>query len=324
MIPKIIHQTWKTDQTPIEWQALVDSWKTHHPDWEYKLWTNEDGYRFVEQYYPSFYEAYCNLTYDIQRADAIRYVVVHHFGGLYVDMDYECLQPFDALLEKHDFIIGFEPAEHAQMYGEAVLCNALFAAQPKAPFLSEAIERIEHSPSIVSHNDVLSTTGPLLLQKILEHQGREGLSLFAPNVFCPLSANSDELIQLTQGGLNSEDIKESLRQKGAYAIHYWSNSWVSDLAGKLYNPTPHKIDGFKFYPNVDSPGHDLFNGKRDIPTLSQLCLEDEQVVAFNTDGFAKTHVLPNSEWQPMRDSNDKQGLYIKVTALTQAGIDDES
>jgi hypothetical protein len=33
---------------------------------------------------PWFYQTYGNLSYDIQRADAIRYIVVYHFGGLFI------------------------------------------------------------------------------------------------------------------------------------------------------------------------------------------------------------------------------------------------
>jgi mannosyltransferase OCH1-like enzyme len=42
MIPKIIHQLWKTADVPpafLHWQS---SWREMHPDFEYRLWTNAD------------------------------------------------------------------------------------------------------------------------------------------------------------------------------------------------------------------------------------------------------------------------------------------
>ncbi|MFT5275595.1 MAG: mannosyltransferase OCH1-like enzyme [Saprospiraceae bacterium] len=39
-----------------------------------------------------------DYPYNIQRADAIRYLVVHYYGGVYADMDYECPQAFDPLI----------------------------------------------------------------------------------------------------------------------------------------------------------------------------------------------------------------------------------
>lgn len=37
--------------------------------------------------YPWFLETFDGYRYPIQRADAIRYFVLHHFGGIYIDLD---------------------------------------------------------------------------------------------------------------------------------------------------------------------------------------------------------------------------------------------
>ena len=37
--------------------------------------------------YPWFLETYDGYPYPIQRADSIRYFVLHHFGGIYIDLD---------------------------------------------------------------------------------------------------------------------------------------------------------------------------------------------------------------------------------------------
>nr|MBA2306899.1 hypothetical protein [Candidatus Dependentiae bacterium] len=42
-IPKIIHQIWFGPKTPPSiFKESQESLKKHHPDWEYKLWTEED------------------------------------------------------------------------------------------------------------------------------------------------------------------------------------------------------------------------------------------------------------------------------------------
>ncbi|KAJ3896091.1 hypothetical protein GG344DRAFT_72572 [Lentinula edodes] len=43
-------------------------------------------------------EIRCDYKYAIQRADAIRYFVLHHYGGVYLDLDVGCLRPLDPLL----------------------------------------------------------------------------------------------------------------------------------------------------------------------------------------------------------------------------------
>ena len=42
MIPRIIHQTWKTETIPPQWEAAQRSWRDAHPGWEYRLWTDDD------------------------------------------------------------------------------------------------------------------------------------------------------------------------------------------------------------------------------------------------------------------------------------------
>jgi len=47
MIPKIIHQMWdgKTDTLPEFFLQLSETWKEHHPDWQYEFW---DGNRMAD------------------------------------------------------------------------------------------------------------------------------------------------------------------------------------------------------------------------------------------------------------------------------------
>ena len=51
-IPKIIHQIWIGNrQIPKELQKYQLTWKKENPDWEYKLWTNEEvkNYSFLNR-----------------------------------------------------------------------------------------------------------------------------------------------------------------------------------------------------------------------------------------------------------------------------------
>lgn len=42
---------------------------------------------FIAAEYPWFLETFQNYRYPIQRADAIRYFVLAHYGGTYIDLD---------------------------------------------------------------------------------------------------------------------------------------------------------------------------------------------------------------------------------------------
>jgi mannosyltransferase OCH1-like enzyme len=94
-IPKIIHQTWKTDEIPYRWQAAVSSVKRYHPGWDYRLWTDQTMDDFVRIQRPDFYPVFKAFPYEIMRADSFRYCLMAEIGGLYCDLDYEFLRPYD-------------------------------------------------------------------------------------------------------------------------------------------------------------------------------------------------------------------------------------
>ena len=68
-----------------------------HPDYEYKLWTDAQSKEFVAQHYPHLLETFKSYPFNIQRADAIRYMVLEHYGGVYIDLDIICRRRLDFL-----------------------------------------------------------------------------------------------------------------------------------------------------------------------------------------------------------------------------------
>lgn len=58
-----------------------------------QLWTNEKARNFIAKEYDWFLETYDNYPYPIMRADAIRYFILNHYGGIYIDLDDVCPSP---------------------------------------------------------------------------------------------------------------------------------------------------------------------------------------------------------------------------------------
>ena len=163
-IPRIIHQTWKRKDIPFPLDQLPQTWKEYLPNWEYVLLTDEMNREFVCKHFPDFLEKYDTYPCNIQRADAIRYLLLKVYGGLYVDMDFECLENIEFLLEGSDFIVGKEPDWHAKRFGfEYIICNAFMASTPDNDFINFVCQRlINHSgEKVVNHGfDILDSTGP--------------------------------------------------------------------------------------------------------------------------------------------------------------------
>ncbi|HID99909.1 MAG TPA: hypothetical protein EYP59_06430 [Thiotrichaceae bacterium] len=78
-IPKIIHQTGKNKHVPPNCVPLQRTWLTHHPDWEYRLWTDVDNRAFISQHYPWFLPIYDSYPENIMRVDAVRYFILYHY-----------------------------------------------------------------------------------------------------------------------------------------------------------------------------------------------------------------------------------------------------
>ncbi|KAG7673905.1 putative Inositol phosphoceramide mannosyltransferase 3 [Nannochloris sp. 'desiccata'] len=98
-IPHIIHQSWKKNELPIHFFTWSKSWKDQNPDWEYRFWTDEDNRNLVKKHYPWVLETFDAFPHPIMRADTVRYMYMHRFGGVYADLDTWAMRPITNLTE---------------------------------------------------------------------------------------------------------------------------------------------------------------------------------------------------------------------------------
>ncbi|TEB35646.1 hypothetical protein FA13DRAFT_1684265, partial [Coprinellus micaceus] len=155
-IPRVIHQTWKTDELPPRWKPISQACRDMMPDYEYKLWTDASSREFIATHYPWFLDTFENYKYPIQRADSIRYFVLHHYGGIYVDLDIGCLRPMDPLLQYPVVLPKTIPVG---------VSNDLMFAEKGHPFLQQTIHNLvtfDHS-WVLNYPTVMFSTGPMFL-----------------------------------------------------------------------------------------------------------------------------------------------------------------
>lgn len=58
------------------------------------MWTDKKARDFISSEYPWFLETWDDYAFPIQHADSIRYFILHHYGGIYLDMDTVCKSAF--------------------------------------------------------------------------------------------------------------------------------------------------------------------------------------------------------------------------------------
>jgi inositol phosphorylceramide mannosyltransferase catalytic subunit len=225
-IPKVIHQTWKNKEIPGHFRVFAESWRKLHPSWEFLFWDDNDNERFIATHFPWFIRFYKGYKFDIQRVDAVRYFILLKYGGVYVDLDFECLKPVDSLLADEQCVLSLEPKEHCMYHNlPYIISNAFMAAIPQHPFFNQIVkELVFYSPNASAINDfVLETTGPFMLSRIYEQSADKATFKILPSSFLfPLTYREAER-HLYQN--ESEIVTGRLR--GAYGVHYhWGTWWV--------------------------------------------------------------------------------------------------
>ncbi len=228
-IPHIIHQIWSgiDGELPYFFKMLGNTWRYHHPNWEYRLWDNDKINKFIFDFYPEYSEKYNNFKYNIQRWDAIRYLILYKFGGLYVDFDYECIKPIDQLIKNIECCFSCEPEQHCIYFGKNTLFNnALIGCNPENDFIKKIISEVFNPVDPHKHQDrnmeVLVSTGPLMLTNLYEkYELKKRIYLIPAYYVSPFSKKESKHFL---SGNQNYDLKERLRI--AYAVHYFVGGWV--------------------------------------------------------------------------------------------------
>lgn len=227
MIPRIIHQTWKTTDIPEAFLYFQRTWQIHHPGWEYRLWTDVDCRDFIKRHYPEFLGIYYAYLNPICRVDAFRYFLLKHYGGVYADLDFECLRSLVPLLEGKEVVLGLEPASHVLRNRtisrglDHFVCNALIASQPRHPFWDHVVA------SLVANwrqPGPLDATGPFFLTRALaSYQEKARVSVLPAEWLYPA-----DLDDCREGRLFDLEYWRQLT-RNAYAIHHWVGTWWRPL-----------------------------------------------------------------------------------------------
>lgn len=103
MFPKIVHQIWfdfGTKDLSAQHKFLIEHTKKQSIEsgFEYNLWTYEMAQKLISQHYPYFvYFFFKKSKFNIIKCDFFRYVLMYHFGGLYIDLDFYILKPLNEL-----------------------------------------------------------------------------------------------------------------------------------------------------------------------------------------------------------------------------------
>ena len=233
MIPKIIHRTWKTNDIPFDVfpKNWVDSWKLKHPSWEFILWTDSDIDEFIKSKFTWFYDRFLEYPHNIQRIDVFRYFVLYKYGGVYVDMDFECFKSFDPIVNDGYNLVLSREHDHLKDSKSLLyrsVANSFMMSAQKHPFWEHVFNVLQ---SKIELNDVLTTTGPMMLTQAMESapdDSRDGLFLMPSNWVFPYTWKHYKGISGRRKV--ARVLKDAAKTSAAdwpdsYAAHKWTEVW---------------------------------------------------------------------------------------------------
>lgn len=180
---------------------------------EYMLWTDASSREFIAKEFPWFIDTFDAYTYPIQRADAIRYFVLYHYGGVYLDLDVGCRRPLDQLLSYSVILPKTIPVG---------VSNDLMFAEKNHPFMDQTIHNLitfDHS-WVLNYPTVMFSTGPMFLS------AQYGLWTSSHPPTPDMPGGEVRILPKSLYGKNAKPEEAP----HAFFSHYYGSSWHADDA----------------------------------------------------------------------------------------------
>jgi inositol phosphorylceramide mannosyltransferase catalytic subunit len=174
---RIIHQVWfgtipnksSAKKAYKKLKIYRDSWKIQNPTWFHIEWNKTMCMSLISSFYSEHTEMFKKYRYEIQRCDAIRYIILHRYGGWYADMDYFCNRPFDQVNYSSNVYLVQSPNTVITQENDYI-SNSLMYSTSKNPFWRQVMLELEKNSEApyyyTKHMVVMFTTGPAILNRI--------------------------------------------------------------------------------------------------------------------------------------------------------------
>ena len=177
---------------------FISTWRKHNSDHEFQYYSNAAVEDLVKEHRPDLYALFPNMSM-VERIDVFRYAALDKFGGVWTDVDVQCVQPVSkwhepwaddikamGAIQRFDFVIGIEftdPRIAKNPLGHSTslqLVQWTFASRAHSPLLDHVMDNVAHAvmtiPRMNGDEDaVLERTGPkVFTSAVLEFFGKHG------------------------------------------------------------------------------------------------------------------------------------------------------
>lgn len=207
MIPRRIHYCW-FGRGPMPELALkcIESWHKYMPDYEYKLW-NEDNFDIYSV--PYVKEAYESNKYAFV-TDYVRLFALYTEGGIYMDTDVEVLKPYDDLLNLSGFT-GYEGSKYLPPV------TGTMASEAGNTWVNEQLDAYDGIHFLLEDGTMDTTTNTTRISDIMKRGGfvqngkkqvYKDMHIFPVEYFCPRQTTGEFFLT-----------------ENTYCDHHFMGSW---------------------------------------------------------------------------------------------------
>ena len=208
MIPKIIHYCWfGGNPLPKLAEKCIASWRKYCPDYEIKLWNEENIDLTSVAYMKEAYEAKAwGFVPDVARLQ-----IIYENGGIYLDTDVEIIKPLDTLLDNSAFV-GLEDDKY-------IALGLGFGAEKGNEVIKMLLDKYKDMHFLLDNGTYNKTAAPKYQTQFFYEIGFKpsenivrlnDVTIYPSEYFCPLNPRTSRL-RIT---------------KNSYTIHQYMASWT--------------------------------------------------------------------------------------------------
>lgn len=228
LIPKTVHFIWVGPHPfPAGSVKNVTSWVDNHPDWTFKFWTDRprsapnakmEVILINESHFSDLHDLYLGSKNFAEQSDLLRYEILLHEGGVYVDHDVRCYRSFDTFHDNLDFYCGVEPLHEPLLSTSVSVCNNIIGSRPNHPIFKICHQivrdRWQRIGDAFPGNDK---------ESIVYRVGYRSFAAFDDSVKLGMKQGDFKNIVLPSGFLNKLD-----GDYGYYAHHFYASTWFDN------------------------------------------------------------------------------------------------
>ncbi len=223
-IPKIFHRIWnvwdkQNPGIPEGYKRFDRNLRKSHPDWVFIEWDDKKIESFIKEHYPGFLTTYMSYDKGVKKNDAARYLIVKHYGGVFIQYAINISKNIEPLLRGYDAVF----TRGSEDYG--LISNAFFASIPEHKMFQDIDLALQNSFNL----EIIQSTGPDFLRAVLadyiRKNGEDGIRILPRKYILPFN-----YIERFYEPIYSDCIlrdQECLKHfPDAYGYCIWRGAWI--------------------------------------------------------------------------------------------------